>query len=124
MCSSWFSFVKLLRVKKHCCMFPSKVDLALPVSKVHFDLTSVLTTLAQNAVIMETKGLTRCLLSETTTKTGEKETVLNTEGINMNEMFSHSNVSTPSLSQDTSYYFALTHVIKWHYIVQVTVINN
>lgn len=75
-------------------MFLSKVDLALPVSKVHFDLTSVLTTLAQNAVIMETKGLTRCLLSETTTKTGEKETVLNTEGINMNEMFNHSDVST------------------------------
>lgn len=70
--------------------------MALPVSKVHFDLTSVLTTLAQNAVIMETKGLTRCLLSETTTKTGEKEMVLNTEGINMNEMFSHSDVSTQS----------------------------
>lgn len=75
-------------------MFLSKVDLALPVSKVHFDLTSVLTTLAQNAIIMETKGLTRCLLSETTTKTGEKETVLNTEGINMNEIFNHSDVST------------------------------
>uniref|UniRef100_A0A8C9ZCF4 DNA-directed RNA polymerase subunit n=1 Tax=Sander lucioperca TaxID=283035 RepID=A0A8C9ZCF4_SANLU len=68
------------------------VDLALPVSKVHFDLTSVLSTLAQNAVIMETKGLTRCLLSETTKKTGEKETVLNTEGINMHEMFRHSDI--------------------------------
>ncbi|XP_039975895.1 DNA-directed RNA polymerase I subunit RPA1 [Xiphias gladius] len=69
-----------------------EVDLVLPVSKVHFDLTSVLSTLAQNAVIMETKGLTRGLLSETTTKTGEKETILNTEGINMHEMFKYSNI--------------------------------
>lgn len=66
----------------------------MPVSKVHFDLTSVLTTLAQNAVIMETKGLTRCLLSESTTRTGEKQTVLNTEGINMHEMFNHGDVRT------------------------------
>ncbi|KAM6952648.1 DNA-directed RNA polymerase I subunit RPA1 isoform 2-T2 [Lycodopsis pacificus] len=69
-----------------------EVDLVLPVSKVHFDLTSVLSTLAQNAVIVETRGLTRCLLGETTTKSGEKETVLNTEGINMQEMFNHSDV--------------------------------
>ncbi|XP_074503841.1 DNA-directed RNA polymerase I subunit RPA1 [Sebastes fasciatus] len=69
-----------------------EVDLVLPVSKVHFDLTSVLSTLAQNAVIVETKGLTRCLLSETTTKSGAKETVLNTEGINMHEMFKHSDI--------------------------------
>ncbi|XP_029021337.1 DNA-directed RNA polymerase I subunit RPA1 isoform X2 [Betta splendens] len=69
-----------------------EVDMVLPVSKVHFDLTSVLSTLAQNAVIMETKGLTRCLLSETTTKMGEKEMILNTEGINMHEMFRHSNI--------------------------------
>lgn len=69
-----------------------EVDLVLPVSKVHFDLTSVLSTLAENAVVMETKGLTRCLLSETTTKSGEKETVLNTEGINMHEIFKHSDI--------------------------------
>ncbi|XP_030595949.1 DNA-directed RNA polymerase I subunit RPA1 isoform X2 [Archocentrus centrarchus] len=69
-----------------------EVDLALPVSKVHFDLTSVLSSLAHNAVIMETKGLTRCLLSETTTKAGEKETVLNTEGINMHEIFKYSDI--------------------------------
>ncbi|CAN9514672.1 unnamed protein product [Ophioblennius macclurei] len=69
-----------------------EVDLVLPVSKVHFDLTSVLSTLAQNAVIMETKGLTRCLLSETTRKNGEKETLLNTEGINMQEIFKYSDV--------------------------------
>ncbi|XP_068570319.1 DNA-directed RNA polymerase I subunit RPA1 isoform X1 [Cebidichthys violaceus] len=69
-----------------------EVDLVLPVNKVHFDLTSVLSTLAQNAVIVETKGLTRCLLGETTTKSGEKETVLNTEGINMHEMFKHGDI--------------------------------
>uniref|UniRef100_A0A665TS73 DNA-directed RNA polymerase subunit n=1 Tax=Echeneis naucrates TaxID=173247 RepID=A0A665TS73_ECHNA len=69
-----------------------EVELVLPVSKVHFDLTSVLSTLAQNAVIMETKGLTRCLLSEATTKTGEKEMTLNTEGINMHEMFKYTDI--------------------------------
>ncbi|XP_057705889.1 DNA-directed RNA polymerase I subunit RPA1 isoform X1 [Corythoichthys intestinalis] len=69
-----------------------EVDLALPVSKVHFDLSSVVSTLAQNAVIMETMGLTRCLLSETTTKTGDKEMVLNTEGINMHTIFEHSDI--------------------------------
>ncbi|XP_068181664.1 DNA-directed RNA polymerase I subunit RPA1 [Antennarius striatus] len=69
-----------------------EINLVLPVSKVHFDLTSVLSRLAQNAVIMETKGLTRCLLSETTTKSGKKETVLNTEGINMHEMFRHNDI--------------------------------
>uniref|UniRef100_A0A2I4CXF0 DNA-directed RNA polymerase subunit n=1 Tax=Austrofundulus limnaeus TaxID=52670 RepID=A0A2I4CXF0_AUSLI len=69
-----------------------EVQLALPLNKVHFDLTSVLSTLAQNAVVMETKGLTRCLLSETTSKSGEKQMVLNTEGINMHEVFKHSDI--------------------------------
>ncbi|XP_047209897.1 DNA-directed RNA polymerase I subunit RPA1 [Girardinichthys multiradiatus] len=69
-----------------------EVELNLPVSSVHFDLTSVLSTLAQNAVIMETRGLTRCLLSETTTMSGEKQTVLNTEGINMHEIFKYSDI--------------------------------
>ncbi|XP_061690930.1 DNA-directed RNA polymerase I subunit RPA1 [Syngnathoides biaculeatus] len=69
-----------------------EVNLALSLSKVHFDLTSLVSTLAQNAIIMETRGLTRCLLSETTTKTGGKEMVLNTEGINMHEMFEHSDI--------------------------------
>lgn len=69
-----------------------QVELTVPVNNVHFDLTSVLSTLAQNAVIMETRGLTRCLLSETTTKSGEKQTLLNTEGINMHEIFKHSDV--------------------------------
>uniref|UniRef100_A0A1A7WFT6 DNA-directed RNA polymerase subunit n=1 Tax=Iconisemion striatum TaxID=60296 RepID=A0A1A7WFT6_9TELE len=69
-----------------------EVQLALPVNKVHFDLTSVLSAMAENAVVMETRGLTRCLLSETTTKSGEKQMVLNTEGINMHEMFKYSDV--------------------------------
>uniref|UniRef100_A0A3P9N1Q4 DNA-directed RNA polymerase subunit n=1 Tax=Poecilia reticulata TaxID=8081 RepID=A0A3P9N1Q4_POERE len=62
------------------------------VALIHFDLTSVLSTLAQNAVIMETRGLTRCLLSETTTKSGGKQTVLNTEGINMHEIFKYNDI--------------------------------
>lgn len=69
-----------------------QLDLVLPVNKVHLDLMSLLTTLAQNAVVMETRGLTRCLLSETTTKIGQKETVLNTEGINVHELLQHSDV--------------------------------
>ncbi|KAM3867222.1 DNA-directed RNA polymerase I subunit RPA1 [Diretmus argenteus] len=69
-----------------------QVNLVLPVSKVHFDLTSVMSSLAEKAVVVETRGLTRCLLSETTRKTGEKETLLNTEGINMHEMFKHSDI--------------------------------
>lgn len=77
------------------CVCP-QVELVLPLSKVHFDLTSVLSTLAQNSVIVETRGLTRCLLSETTTKSGEKTTVLNTEGINLQEMFKYSEVRTVS----------------------------
>lgn len=80
----------------------SQVDLALPVTKVHFDLTAILSTVAQNAVVMETRGLTRCLLSETTTKSGEKETVLNTEGINMHEMFKYGDVRMQRCSPNPS----------------------
>ncbi|TST60384.1 DNA-directed RNA polymerase I subunit RPA1 [Bagarius yarrelli] len=69
-----------------------EVTLVLPVNKVHFDLTSLVVAQAQNAVISETKGITRCLLNEVTTKTGAKELVLNTEGINMQEMFNHGDV--------------------------------
>lgn len=76
-----------------CLLFP-QVTLVLPVSKVHFDLTSLVVAQAQNAVIMETKGITRCLLNEVTTKQGAKELVLNTEGINMHEMFKHGDVSS------------------------------
>ncbi|KAL6479964.1 hypothetical protein MHYP_G00109970 [Metynnis hypsauchen] len=69
-----------------------EVILALPVSKVHFDFTSLVVAQAQSAVIMETKGITRCLLNEVTTKAGTKELVLNTEGINMQEMFRHGHI--------------------------------
>ncbi|XP_030650182.1 DNA-directed RNA polymerase I subunit RPA1 [Chanos chanos] len=69
-----------------------ELTLVLPVSKVHFDLTSLVASQAQNAVIMETKGITRCLLNDVTTKEGKKELVLNTEGINMQEMFKHSDI--------------------------------
>uniref|UniRef100_A0AAR2JTJ7 DNA-directed RNA polymerase subunit n=1 Tax=Pygocentrus nattereri TaxID=42514 RepID=A0AAR2JTJ7_PYGNA len=69
-----------------------EVTIALPVSKVHFDFTSLVVAQAQSAVIMETKGITRCLLNEVTTKAGAKELVLNTEGINMQEMFRHSHI--------------------------------
>lgn len=74
--------------------FSPQVTLVLPVSKVHFDLTSLVVAQAQNAVIMETKGITRCLLNEVTTKQGPKELILNTEGINMQEMFRHGDVSS------------------------------
>lgn len=70
-----------------------QVTLILPVSKVHFDLTSLVVAVAQNAVVMETKGITRCLLSEVTKKDGSKELELKTEGINMHELFNHSEVN-------------------------------
>ncbi|XP_066505483.1 DNA-directed RNA polymerase I subunit RPA1 [Hoplias malabaricus] len=69
-----------------------EVTLALPCSKVHFDLTSLVVAQAQNAVIMETKGITRCLLNEVTNKAGAKELVLNTEGINMQEIFKYGDI--------------------------------
>ncbi|KAK9962875.1 hypothetical protein ABG768_006114 [Culter alburnus] len=69
-----------------------ELTLVLPVTTVHFDLTSVVVKQAQNSVIMETKGITRCLLNEVTTKDGSKEMVLNTEGINMQEMFKHADI--------------------------------
>ncbi|XP_062332122.1 DNA-directed RNA polymerase I subunit RPA1 [Osmerus eperlanus] len=69
-----------------------EVTIVLPVAKVHFDLTSLVVSLAQNAVVVETKGITRCLLSEVTTRQGAKETLLNTEGINMHELFNHSDI--------------------------------
>lgn len=67
--------------------------MVLPVSKVHVDLTSVVVKQARNAVVMETKGITRCLLNEVTTKQGNKELMLNTEGINMQELFKYTDVS-------------------------------
>ncbi|KAJ3587391.1 hypothetical protein NHX12_010989 [Muraenolepis orangiensis] len=69
-----------------------KVAIALPLTNVHFDLTSVLSTLAHSAVIMQTQGITRCLLGETTNRMGQKETLFNTEGINMHELFKYSDI--------------------------------
>ncbi|XP_069833350.1 DNA-directed RNA polymerase I subunit RPA1 [Dendropsophus ebraccatus] len=69
-----------------------EITLKLPLMKVHFDLSSLITTLAHNIVIHETKGITRCLLNETTNSNGEKETMLNTEGINLQEMFRYADI--------------------------------
>lgn len=73
--------------------FVLQLTMVLPISKVHIDLTSVVVKQAQNAVVMETKGITRCLLNEVTTKQGNKELILNTEGINMQELFKYTDVS-------------------------------
>uniref|UniRef100_A0A4W3IBN4 DNA-directed RNA polymerase subunit n=1 Tax=Callorhinchus milii TaxID=7868 RepID=A0A4W3IBN4_CALMI len=69
-----------------------EVRLKLPIMKVHFDLSSLIMTLAQNAVVYETKGITRCLLNNTSNKKGEKELILNTEGINLFEMFKYDDI--------------------------------
>lgn len=60
--------------------------------KVYFDLSSLLVSLARSTVIHEVKGITRCLLNESTNKQGEKELVLHTEGINLAELFRYSDV--------------------------------
>ncbi|XP_056410396.1 DNA-directed RNA polymerase I subunit RPA1 isoform X2 [Hyla sarda] len=69
-----------------------EITFKLPLMKVHFDMSSLISTLAHNVVIHETKGITRCLLNETTNKNGAKETILNTEGINLQEMFRYSDI--------------------------------
>ncbi|NWR85762.1 RPA1 polymerase, partial [Furnarius figulus] len=69
-----------------------QVSLALPLTKVYFDLSSLLSSLARSTVIHEVKGITRCLLNESTNKEGEKEFVLHTEGINMMELFRYSDI--------------------------------
>ncbi|XP_038608300.1 DNA-directed RNA polymerase I subunit RPA1 isoform X1 [Tachyglossus aculeatus] len=66
-----------------------EVSLKLPLMKVHFDLCSLVVSLAQHVVVYETKGITRCLLNDATKKNGEKELVLNTEGINLPELFKY-----------------------------------
>nr|KAF6430072.1 RNA polymerase I subunit A [Molossus molossus] len=60
--------------------------------KINFDMSSLASSLAHSAVIYATKGITRCLLNETTTDRGEKGFVLNTEGINLPELFKYSEV--------------------------------
>uniref|UniRef100_A0A8D0FX03 DNA-directed RNA polymerase subunit n=1 Tax=Strix occidentalis caurina TaxID=311401 RepID=A0A8D0FX03_STROC len=69
-----------------------EVSLTLPLMKVYFDLSSLLVSLARSAVIHEVKGITRCLLNESTNKQGEKELVLHTEGINLVELFRYSDI--------------------------------
>nr|KAF6430073.1 RNA polymerase I subunit A [Molossus molossus] len=69
-----------------------QVTVKLPLMKINFDMSSLASSLAHSAVIYATKGITRCLLNETTTDRGEKGFVLNTEGINLPELFKYSEV--------------------------------
>uniref|UniRef100_A0A8C5LWB7 DNA-directed RNA polymerase subunit n=1 Tax=Leptobrachium leishanense TaxID=445787 RepID=A0A8C5LWB7_9ANUR len=69
-----------------------EVTIKLPLMKVHFDISSLVVSLSHNVVIHETKGITRCLLSEIADKRGEKVLTLNTEGINLPEMFKYSEI--------------------------------
>ncbi|KAL4660961.1 DNA-directed RNA polymerase I subunit RPA1 [Arapaima gigas] len=69
-----------------------EVTLALPISKVHVDLASLIVSQAQTAIVHEVKGITRCLLNEVSNAQGEKELVLNTEGINLQEILKYSKI--------------------------------
>uniref|UniRef100_A0AAA9RXR3 DNA-directed RNA polymerase subunit n=1 Tax=Bos taurus TaxID=9913 RepID=A0AAA9RXR3_BOVIN len=69
-----------------------QVTLKLPLMKVNFDMSSLVASLAQGAIIYATKGITRCLLNETINSKNEKELVLNTEGINLPELFKYAEV--------------------------------
>lgn len=69
-----------------------QVTLKLPLMKINFDMSSLVMTVAQSAVVYATKGITRCLLNETTNSKNEKELVLNTEGINLPELFKYAEV--------------------------------
>lgn len=69
-----------------------QVTLKLPLMKINFDMSSLVVALAHNAIVYTTKGITRCLLNETTNSTNEKELILNTEGINLPELFKYSEV--------------------------------
>ncbi|NXW88671.1 RPA1 polymerase, partial [Alopecoenas beccarii] len=69
-----------------------EVSLTLPLMKVYFDVSSLLASVARSTVIHEVKGITRCLLNESTNQQGEKELVLHTEGINLAELFRYSNI--------------------------------
>lgn len=74
---------------------PLQVTVKLPLMKMNFDMSSLASSLAHSAVIYATKGITRCLLNETTTDRNEKELVLNTEGINLPELFKYTEVRVP-----------------------------
>lgn len=75
-----------------------QVMVKLPLIKVNFDMSSLVVSLAQGAVVYATKGITRCLLNETTNSKNEKELVLNTEGINLPELFKYAEVRGPTPS--------------------------
>ncbi|XP_058523654.1 DNA-directed RNA polymerase I subunit RPA1 [Ochotona princeps] len=69
-----------------------QVTMKLPLMNINFDMSSLVVSLAQSAVIYTTKGITRCLLNETTNNNNEKELVLNTEGINLQELFKYAEI--------------------------------
>ncbi|XP_040849519.1 DNA-directed RNA polymerase I subunit RPA1 [Ochotona curzoniae] len=69
-----------------------QVTMKLPLMNINFDMSSLIVSLAQSAVIYTTKGITRCLLNETTNSNNEKELVLNTEGINLQELFKYAEI--------------------------------
>ncbi|KAM8940163.1 DNA-directed RNA polymerase I subunit RPA1 isoform 2-T2 [Pelodytes ibericus] len=69
-----------------------EVTIKLPLMKIHFDISSLIVTLSHNVVIHETKGISRCLLTDTTDKQGTKVLTLNTEGINLPELFKYSDI--------------------------------
>uniref|UniRef100_A0A8C9AQS0 DNA-directed RNA polymerase subunit n=1 Tax=Prolemur simus TaxID=1328070 RepID=A0A8C9AQS0_PROSS len=69
-----------------------QVTVKLPLMKINFDMSSLVVSLAHSAVVYTTKGITRCLLNETTNDKNEKELVLNTEGINLPELFKYSEI--------------------------------
>lgn len=75
-----------------------QVMVKLPLIKVNFDMSSLVVSLAQGAVVYATRGITRCLLNETTNSKNEKELVLNTEGINLPELFKYAEVRGPTPS--------------------------
>ncbi|KAM5228128.1 DNA-directed RNA polymerase I subunit RPA1 isoform 2-T2 [Ctenodactylus gundi] len=69
-----------------------QVTMKLPLMKINFDMSSLVMSLAHSAIVYTTKGITRCLLNETTNSKNEKELVLNTEGINLPELFKYAEV--------------------------------
>ncbi|NXG50865.1 RPA1 polymerase, partial [Psilopogon haemacephalus] len=69
-----------------------EVSLALPLLKMHLDLSSLLQSLARSAVIHEVKGISRCLLNQSSTPGGGTELLLHTEGINLAELFRYSDI--------------------------------
>ncbi|XP_042331247.1 DNA-directed RNA polymerase I subunit RPA1 [Sceloporus undulatus] len=69
-----------------------EISLKLPLINEYFDFPSLLTSLANGVVIHETKGITRCLLNESSNKNGEVELTLQTEGINLPELFRYADI--------------------------------